>query len=903
MSDPQQWRPELTARLAGLDLDPAGIHQIVEELSQHLDDRYAELLGAGIAPDAARRRVLDELAGRDVLRRAIAAIAPPTATPPPLPGAPAGAGWLSGLTADVRDGLRAFRLNPLLTTVALLTLSVGIGANAAIFSVVNAAILRPLPFEQPDRLVGFWGSAPQMGIPVVNYPDALYLYIRARSRTIQRMTAYAGFTVTLAGSSAEPERLNASLVTGDFFKVLGRTPIAGREFSAAEESAQGEQVAVLSHALWQRRFGGDPQIVGKVLTLDARPVRIVGIMPESFDFPNRSQVWLPLRFDAASLSCWCYSTVGRLAPGRSAFDAAREVAWLTDSFWRERDGKPLRDPKTTDPEAVVVAEPLAQTVVGDVRRPLLILLAAVGMVLAIACANIATLLLARAGARRREIAVRCCLGASPWRIVRQLLVESALLAAAGAAIGIVLASWGAGLLGRFARHRLPHVQEVSVDPTVLIFTAAIALFTVVLFGVVPAWQGSRVELQEAVKDGARTTRSVSSRRLADVFVVAEFAVAIVLLIGAGLLLRSLGNVLRIDPGFQGQNLLVGRVSLPWLDGPAERNTTRARQFFSELTEHVKAVPGVKGAAVASIAPFSDGNNGQLFAIRGREPAKNQPKLVAQVRSVSAGYVATVGMPLLRGRFFTGADAAGAPLVAVVDETLARRFWSDGDAVGHEVRLGDDGPWRTIVGVVASVKHQDLTAAPDRYVYIPHTQQPSVEMDLVVRAASDAAALTPTIRRVIRDMDATLPFYGVHTMDEAVDESLETRRLTGTLLFAFAVAAVVLAVIGIYGVMALAVSRRVHEFGIRLALGASPGDVLSLVLRHGMRLVAVGAAVGIAGALGVTRYLGALLFGVKPNEPAVFAAVVLALVLVAFAACLVPARKATATPPLEALRLQ
>jgi putative ABC transport system permease protein len=895
------WEPELRKRLAGLSADPSRVDDIVQELAQHLDDRYRELLEAGGPDHEAKRVALEELAAPHVLGRALRPLERPPAARAPAMGRPIAEGWVFGVWSDVRDGVRALRGSPVLTTVALLTLSIGIGANVAIFSVVNAAILRPLPFADPDRIVSFWGSAPQMGLPVVNYPDALLVYTRERSRTLTPIAGYStsGFTLTGAG---EAERLDGAIVTADFFPLLGRMPAQGRAFLAEEERNGRHQVAVLGDGLWRRRFGGSPDILGKTITLDGTPITVVGIMPPGFDFPNHAQLWMPLVINPQSLNCWCYGTLGRLAPGQTPESAAREMAWIMDDFWRERESKPARDPNSTEaPTSLVLAAPLARELLGDVKTPLLVMLAAVGMVLLIACANIANLLLARAGARTREIALRCCLGASPWRIVRQLLVESLLLGLAGAAVGLMIASWGARVLGQLAMERLTYLRGVRLDPTVFAFAIAVTLVTVVLFGVAPALRGARIDLQDAVKDGWRSTRTAASRRLTDAFVVAQFALSIVLLIGAGLLLRSLSQLLDVDPGFRPANVLVGRVTLSFVGVPSDQHASRSRLFYTQLAERVRALPGVQAVGLSSTAPFSAGNNQQIFTIKGREPAEGQPKLVASVRTVTSGYFGAIGTPLRRGRSFEESDSDNAPLVAIVDETLAQRFWPDGDAVGHEVKLGDDGPWRRIIAVAASIKHGDLSERSDRYVYLPYAQMSYGRMDLVVRAHVEPAALTTAVRGAIQSLDGTLPFYEVHTLDEALARSVATRRLTNNLLLAFALAALILAAVGIYGVMSLNVNQRVHEFGIRVALGARPRDVMSLVLNRGMRLVVFGVLLGLAGAVSLTRYLESLLFQVKPTDPWIFGGVAVVLVAVAIAACFIPARRATATPPLEALR--
>ena len=463
--------------------------------------------------------------------------------------------------------------------MALLTLALGIGANVAIFSVVNAVLLRPLPFADPDRLVGFWGSEPKRGLPVVAWADALYVRFRERGRVLRPVAAYGEYQFTITNGTGEAERIRGAAVTANFFETLGRQPIRGRAFTSAEEGPRNEHVAILGYGLWRRRYGGDPKIVGKTIQAAEGPATIVGVMPPDFDFPSRAEVWIPLETAPTSTDCWCYRAIGRLAPGATPEEGAREMAWLTDGFWRERKGQPARDPKAKDPEAIVIAQPLARTLVGDVRGPLLILLCAVGTVLLIACANVANLLLARASARTREIALRACLGASPWRLARQLFVESLLLAIGGSILGLALAAWSSRVLGRLAAERLPHVQGVPLDTPVLLFTVAVTVATVVLFGVGPALRGARIDLHDVVRDGWRATRGAAGRRLADAFVVGQFALSVVLLVVAALLLRSLGELLSVDPGFQPEGVLVGRVTIPWQDVPQERNMARARDVL------------------------------------------------------------------------------------------------------------------------------------------------------------------------------------------------------------------------------------------------------------------------------------------------------------------------------------
>ena len=890
-----EWRRLVRQRLEGLDLPPGRADEIGEELGQHLEDRFGELREAGVSAPDAERAVLAELDAADVLRAALRGVERAALPEVPALGAAHEAGWLKGAGGDLRHGLRALRRAPTLTATVVLTLALGIGANAAIFSVVRAVLLQPLPYHEPERLVRFWGSAPEKGLPVVNYPDALYDYFHRRSQAVQSITAYADFGMTLTGAH-DPERLDAAGVTIDFFTLLGQVPLLGRTFLAEEGRRGQNSVAILSHGLWQRRFGGDPAVVGRSLVLDSRPTTVVGVMPAGFEYPRGAQLWMPLPIDPASLDCWCWETMGRLAPGRTVADASRELVRLNADFWAEREGRPA---PAGEPEGVVIARPLAEVLTGDVRTPLLVLLAAVGLVLLIACANIANLLLARATARSREIALRCCLGASPWRIVRQLLVESLLLGVLGTVAGLLLAAALVEMLGPPALEALGQQRVLALDAPVFGFTAAAGLGAVMLFGLAPALRGARVDVQEAVKDGARGSRGAPSRRLNDAFVVSQFALALVLLVGAGLLLRSFAKLLAVDPGFRPENVLVGRVALPDDKGP------KAALFFDQLDRRLRVLPGVKSAGLTSAAPFGRGGNGQNFRIQGREPGPGEPVLVTEVRQVTPGYFAAIGTPLLRGRLIEERDRQGAEYVAVVDESLARRFWPDGNAIGHQLRLGDDddNPWRTIVGVVSSVKSQSLLQEPDRFVYVPHAQWSAWWMSVVVRTSAAPADSAAAVRAELRALDPTVPLFEVQTLEGAVERSLGTRRLTHRLLLAFALAALVLSAVGIYGVMAVNVSHRTNEFGIRLALGAAPADVRTLVLGRGLRLVLVAVGLGLVGAAAVARLIASLLFQVNPMDPITFSAVAVVLATVALAACYIPARRATATDPLEALRCE
>jgi predicted permease len=891
------WKAEIRARLEGLRLDPVREAEIADELAADLDDRFADLVARGMSPaDAAtaiRRDHLSETALQDLRGFEHPA-------PPPGPGlGQESARWWRGLGADLRYGLRSLRKSPGLSVVALLTLAIGIGANVTIFSVVNAALLRPLPFTDPDRLVSFWGTAPDKGLPVVNYPEALYHHYAGRLRSIDPIAFYAVGGMTLTGRG-EPERVTNANTTVDFFRLLGINPARGRAFVAEEFQAGKNLVTLLSHRFWQQRFGGDPAIIGQALILNNLATTVVGVLPPGFDFPGRVDLYIPLPLDQQSLNCWCYDAIGRLAPGRTETDLAWEIDQGNAGFWAVREPeRPRAAPKRDDPRGTVV-QPLARVLAGEVRAPAMILLGAVGMVLLIACANLANLLLARASGRRREIAVRCALGASPGRVARQLLVESLLLSIGGAALGLGLATVGVTGLGRLAIERLSYVDRVAVDWLVLTFGLGLGIASGLVFGVVPALSGARTRLLPALRDGTRGTDDRARRRLNDGFVVAQLALSLILLTGTGLLLKSFTKLLHLDRGFDAANVTVGRIAIPW---SIYSDMAQVRSFTGRLEERLEALPGVTALGFSSTAPFSRGNNQQEMVAQGHEPGPGQPIPVASVRRVSTGFFAAIGTSLIRGRDFGEADRDSSELVAVIDETLARRYWPDGNAIGGRIATGNirEPVWRTVIGVVESVRHGTLDRKLDHYVYQPLSQGETWNLDLVVRSTMPQAALIAALRREIFALDPTVPLFDARALEATVERSLDTRKLTNLLLASFAVAALLLAAIGIYGVMSRTVVARVREFGVRLALGASPNEVKRLVLRGGVRLVAIGTGIGILGALLLTRFLTDMLFEVSPIDPLVLAAAPILLGAVGLAACYWPARRATKVDPLEAIR--
>lgn len=891
------WRKDIRDRLTRLRLDAPREAEIVEELSQHLDDRYAELRGQGLDDAAARSAALAELSDEGVLERELRPVVRPAATSNLALGRATRANPFETLWHDVRYALRTFRSHPTFTIVATLTFAIGIGACTLIFSAVHGVIQRPLPYEDPNRLVVFWGSAPEKGLPEVSAPTGLFHEYRDKTRTLESITAYSGTGMNLT-SGGDPERIEGAVVSRDFFRVLRVPMYLGRPFADGDDAQGMPRFAVLSHSLWLRKFGGDSTIVGKAIELSARPTTVVGVTPPGFDFPNRAELWTPLYVDANDFNCWCFNLVGRMRPGISPPDVAREVVSIIDGFAQRR---PDVFPNHAGGTAKIIAMPLSERIVGDLRRPLLVLLGAVGLVLLIACANIANLVLVRATSRTREIAVRCCLGAGPMRIAAQLLTESVLLSVAGAVAGLLLAFWGVQLLRQLPVREFPRMNEVQLDPIVLAFTAGIAVFTGLLCGVAPALRVARVDLQDAIKSGSRGSRTGQTRRLSDGFVVTQFALSLVLLVAAGLLLRSYRHLSGLDLGYRPENVLVGRISLPY---PKYDTSTVVRAFYDPLLLRVRSLPGVTDAGLASRVPLTRGNQQNNIIAEGKEPRPGEPVLVANVRIVTPGYFKAMGTPLLQGRDFQESDDERALRVGVVDERFAKHFWPNDNAIGKRFRSQGDtssGAWVTVVGVVRNVKHNSLEEQPDLQLYEAFARNTTWNNYLVVRTSAAPEMLASRIRTEIKTLDATLPFYEVHTMQSAVRASLSIRRLVNSLLSGFALTALILAAIGIYGVISLSVGARVREFGIRLALGAQTSDVRGLVLRHGMVLAGFGVAIGIAGALYLTRFLQRLLFGVTALDWITFSTVAAILATTALLASYLPARRATRADPVSALQ--
>jgi predicted permease len=803
---------------------------------------------------------------------------------------------------DLKYGMRMLAKHPGFTLVALITLALGIGANTAIFSVVNTVLFRPPPYEDPNRLVVLWERQDRIDQESPSYPD--FLDWRDQNQSFEQIAAARRESVNLTGTG-EPERLLARLVTANFFSTLGVNPQLGRSFSYEEEQAKAP-VVLVSNGLWQRRFGGDPGLIGQTITLVDSSFTVIGILPVSFQFYTPADVFAPISFMPDRLKQAREEHGGMIAIARLKPGVTKQQAFA--DMESTALGLEEKYPKTNKSVRVTINS-IYDDMVGDVRPSLLVLLGAVGFVLLIACANVANLLLARAASRQKEIAIRTALGASRWRVVRQLLTESVALSLVGGAFGLLLAMWGADLLLVAIPDSVPWIKEIALDKNVFGFTIAAALLTGIFFGLAPALQSSRPDLNEALKEGGRNSTG-DRHRLRSVLVVSEVALALVLLIGAGLMLKTFSRLRQIDGGFDPHNVLTMAFSL----SPTRYSEgSKARAFYKELGERIQSLPGVEASAFTTSVPLAGANvttvlkDGESFS-----SYSNQNMSVQS--SVGLDYFRTMSIPLLRGRSFTQQDNENTPLVAIIDENMAQELFADRDPLGEHLLL-DEGQIRLeIVGVVRHVKHLSWDADAESKVrfqmYTNYNQIPdkffarvAQGMSLVVRTSPDPLSLASAVRGQVFEVDKDQPVYSVKTMDELITGSISQRRFAMMLLTGFAAVALVLAAVGIYGVMSYSVTQRSHEMGIRMALGASQRDVLSLVVKHGLKLVIIGAAIGMAGALALTRLMSSLLFGVSATDPLTFALTSALLTGVALAACFIPARRATKVDPMVALRYE
>ena len=807
---------------------------------------------------------------------------------------------MSSFLKELRHASRSLLNRPGFTAVVVLVLALGIGANTAFFSVMNAVLLRALPYPDPDRLVMVWEDVSALGFPRNTPAPANYLDWKVQSTVFEKMAAYDHQSSNLTGRG-EPERIDGERVSADLFSLLGVAPALGRAFLPEEDRAGAPSVAVLSDGLWRRRFGADPDLVGRTISLDSRPVLVVGVMPRGFHFPSRkSEIWVPLAMDqeeSANRGGHYLEVVARLAPGASLSQAQAEMEAIAARLQKDY-------PRTnTNVGAVVV--PLHEELVGESRPALLVLLGAVGFVLLIACANVANLLLARAASREREMAVRAALGAGRGRLIRQLLTESLILSLTGGAAGMGLSAWGAQFLGSLAPESLAPLPGPGLEKSVLAFCLGLSLLTGFLFGIGPALQVSRVDLIEQLKQGG-LSRGSGRNRMRGVLVVSEIALALLLLAGAGLMLKSFARLRSQDPGFRPDRSLTMRMILSEAKYPG---AAQRRAFYDRLLEKVASLPGVESQAMVSFLPLTFTGGHYSFSIEGSpvEVAANLPTAV--YRAVSPQYFQTLGIPLFRGRGFTDQDWEGTSPVVVIDRILAERFWPGEDAVGKRLKLGESDssqPWQTVVGVVGNVRQIQLSAELKPEIYVSYHQEGSIfaaPRDLVVRTAGDPEALTATVRSQVWEVDPDQPVSDIQTMNQILAANLSRPRFSSLLLGAFAGAALLLSAVGIYGVISYLTEQRTRELGIRAALGADRRDILKLVVGTGLRLTLAGVLLGLAGALALGRLLSSLLYGVSASDPLTLAGVTLLLASVSILAAYLPARRALRVDPVVALRCE
>ncbi len=870
----------------------SGERDVDDELSFHIEMRAEKLRRQGLDDararvDAAarfgdRKRVRDEcIAIDDAYAREITTM-----------------GWLESLASDFRVGLRALRKRPAFTAVASLTLALGIGATAAVFSLVDGVLLRPLPFADPSRLVFVRQSFPEKGLDDWTLSQENVAMYRDRVRAFQSFAAYwrRGVTVDLGG---RPRRIAAAFVAGDFFGVLGVQPIAGRSFTPDEDAPGKNDVAILAYGFWQSEFNGSRAVIGSTVDVDGKPVRIVGVAPAAFEYPARDiRLYVPLGLDPSKRFGWSLSGVARLRPGSSVESARTAGTEVMQAWARDMPGllAPGVDPRATHMRILIT--PLREAMTGDVARPLSVLQAAVAVLLLIAIANVATLLLGRTSTRGRELAMRLTLGATRARVARQLLTEAVALATIGGALGVLLAVVLVRAFTHSGLSTMPRVDEIGVNWTVLAFAAAVSILSGLLFGIAPAF-GARRSADLSRASEQRDTAGGVARRVNNGLVVAQLGLSFVLLVSAGLVLKSFRHLLDTDLGFEPAN--VTSISLPL---PAQRYSDDGRllAFASDVIPRVAATPGVRAAGLIYPAPYSGGVNTDGYLIEGHAPpalAGSETQTVQVL--VSPGTFGALRIPLRYGRDFAATDQPTSLRVVIVDEALASRYWHGAEAIGKRMRLTGDTTWMTIVGVVGSVRDEDVAVEPRPHSYFPLAQVPTIRPVLVVRASGNDASTLASIRSTLARMEPGVPLDDVHPLGESISRALENRRVTQFLLAGFAAAALLLAAIGIYGVMSLFVVQRRREFGVRLAIGAEPRNLLGLVLREGGVLAAAGIVLGIVGALVGTRWLGAILYQVDPGDPVVFAALSLLLAGVAVLSCYIPARRAARSDPLSVLR--
>jgi predicted permease len=807
---------------------------------------------------------------------------------------------MNSIIKDLKFALRGLLKHPAFTAIAVVTLALGIGGSTSIFTVVNAALLRGLPYKSPDRLYHIWEQVPKQEFPKreFSYPD---YQDYQQNNVFEGLAAYSGGGAILSGQG-DPESLNATRVNAAFFSVLGVDPLLGRTFQNGEDNQGGPKVTVLTYALWQRRFGADPNIVGRALTLNGESYTVIGVLPASFQFALRpADLFLPYQPTQNQLTRrFMHGTnlIGRLKSGKTADEAQSELNLIAGRI----------EQQFNDSHAGVKARvvPLQEEIVGNVRPILLVLLGAVGFVLLIACANVASLLLTRSLARQKEVAIRSALGASRWRVIRQLLTESMMLSVAGGLAGLLIAFWGVpalvAVLPQSQLNAMPFLKSLNIDASILAFSFGLSLLTGLIFGLAPALQSSKLDLNEALKEGGRQTSAGSGSRLRSAMVVSEIALAVVLLIGAGLMMKSLLRLLQTNIGFQTENLLTMTVIAP----PSKyTDVNQQNNFNDQLRQRVQALPGVASAGTVNILPVNAGNTTRFIIDGDPIPAPGK-ETEANIRTVSEDYFKTLGVPLLAGRMFDERDTADKPGVVIIGKTIADRMFAGRDPVGRLLKYSSiQGQGDLIVGVVGDVKITGIDEALRPVLYYPFRQNSSTFANLVARTNTDPTALAAAIRSEVRNLEPDAAILNVHTMDEMIAQTPASfmRRFPALLISIFAGIALLLASIGIYGVVSYSVSQQTHYIGVRMALGASPSDILKMILKQGLALALLGVGIGVGAAFGLMRLLSTLLYQVSATDVSTFAIVTGMLFAVALLACFLPARRATKVDPLVALRYE
>jgi predicted permease len=822
------------------------------------------------------------------------------------------------MLSEIKVALRGLLKSPGFTIIAIATLALAIGANSAVFSLINALLVRPLPYQQPAKLALIWEQFATQGLDRIPVSPPEYLDLEKDFHSGTGIAAFNYQTFNLGGGDV-PERISGAVVSPALFTLLGVEPIKGRTFAREEQGEGHDDVIVISERLWKRHFNSDPTLVGKTLLLNGRSYTVIGVMPARFEFPiplfgvqgnqfaERVEIWKPLAFTPLELKergSRSYGLITRLRPDASVANAQAELNKIIANWIQT-----YRDNYSGAGFGARIY-PLQDQVVGGMRTGLAILLGSVIFVLLIACANLATMLLARAGARERELAIRVALGAGRWRLLRQMLTESVLLAVAGASGGIILSIWGLELLKQIGARTVPRLAEVNVDLVVLIVTAVVAVGTGILFGLIPAFASAKPELTEALKEGGRGSTSGARRnQVRNSLVVAEIALALVLLVGAGLLLKSYARLQNSDPGFDRRNVLTAEIDLPDTKypprgSPEYKHGQAIINFWNEALRRVRQLPGVESAAFTIVLPLSGSNTDSSFAIEGRSTGGKEPTPDEELRTISPDYFRVIKTPLLRGRFFAESDNADAPGVVIINEALAKKYWPSEEALGKRITFDDprkpNPKWATIVGIVRSIRHRGLDLDPQPEYYIPLALNAERSMILTVRSTQDPRGLAAAVRREIQSIDPDQPIANVRTLEAVTADSVAPRRMSVVLLGAFAAIALLLAGVGIYGVISYLVVQRTHEIGVRMALGAQRGDVLRLVVGHALKLVGIGTVIGLVLALISTRTLSALLYSVGAFDVTTFVFVTITLAAVALLASYIPALRATRADPMIAL---